>query len=61
MSGIYRQELNAATMLGQSKTVIQAEIDSAAELIDFIRYIEFKSVRQNFIIHSVLNSVLILE
>uniref|UniRef100_A0A6M2DFN5 Multifunctional fusion protein n=1 Tax=Xenopsylla cheopis TaxID=163159 RepID=A0A6M2DFN5_XENCH len=37
MSGIYRQELNAATMLGQSKTVIQAEIDSAAELIDFIR------------------------
>ncbi|XP_063696523.1 delta-1-pyrroline-5-carboxylate dehydrogenase, mitochondrial [Culicoides brevitarsis] len=37
MSGPYRQELNAATMLGQSKTVIQAEIDSAAELIDFIR------------------------
>lgn len=37
MAGKYRQELNAATMLGQSKTVIQAEIDSAAELIDFIR------------------------
>uniref|UniRef100_A0A336MR06 Multifunctional fusion protein n=1 Tax=Culicoides sonorensis TaxID=179676 RepID=A0A336MR06_CULSO len=37
MAGPYRQELNAATMLGQSKTVIQAEIDSAAELIDFIR------------------------
>lgn len=37
MAGPYRQELNAATMLGQSKTAIQAEIDSAAELIDFIR------------------------
>lgn len=37
MAGPYRQELNAATMLGQAKTVIQAEIDSAAELIDFIR------------------------
>lgn len=33
----YRQKLNSATMLGQAKTVIQAEIDSAAELIDFIR------------------------
>lgn len=39
MAGKYRQELNAATMLGQSKTVIQAEIDSAAELIDFIRWV----------------------
>ncbi|CAD7094184.1 unnamed protein product [Hermetia illucens] len=37
MAKEYRQDLNAATMLGQSKTVIQAEIDSAAELIDFIR------------------------
>lgn len=37
MAGEYRQELNAATMLGQSKTAIQAEIDSSAELIDFIR------------------------
>lgn len=37
MAGKYRQELNAATMLGQSKTIIQAEIDSAAELIDFLR------------------------
>lgn len=37
MANEYRQELNAATMLGQSKTMIQAEIDSAAELIDFIR------------------------
>ncbi|KAL1464204.1 hypothetical protein WDU94_003872 [Cyamophila willieti] len=37
MAGKYRQDLNATTMLGQSKTIIQAEIDSAAELIDFIR------------------------
>lgn len=37
MAGPYRAELNAATMLGQSKTAIQAEIDAAAELIDFIR------------------------
>ncbi|CAH0405662.1 unnamed protein product [Chilo suppressalis] len=38
MAGRYRQSLNAATMLGQSKTAIQAEIDSAAELIDFFRF-----------------------
>lgn len=37
MATKYRQQLNAATMLGQSKSVIQAEIDSAAELIDFFR------------------------
>ncbi|XP_033334861.2 delta-1-Pyrroline-5-carboxylate dehydrogenase 1 [Megalopta genalis] len=37
MANKYRQQLNAATMLGQSKTVIQAEIDSAAELIDFFK------------------------
>ncbi|XP_011159082.1 delta-1-pyrroline-5-carboxylate dehydrogenase, mitochondrial isoform X1 [Solenopsis invicta] len=37
MATKYRQHLNAATMLGQSKTVIQAEIDSAAELIDFFK------------------------
>ncbi len=34
----YRAQLNAATMLGQSKTVYQAEIDSACELIDFLRF-----------------------
>jgi 1-pyrroline-5-carboxylate dehydrogenase len=34
----YRSILNAATMLGQSKTVHQAEIDSACELIDFYRF-----------------------
>lgn len=38
MAGKYRARLNATTMLGQSKTIIQAEIDSAAELIDFFRY-----------------------
>jgi 1-pyrroline-5-carboxylate dehydrogenase len=37
----YRNILNAATMLGQSKTVHQAEIDSACELIDFYRYNPF--------------------
>jgi len=34
----YRPVLNAATMLGQSKTCHQAEIDAACELIDFYRY-----------------------
>ncbi|MCP3805487.1 L-glutamate gamma-semialdehyde dehydrogenase [Allokutzneria sp. A3M-2-11 16] len=38
LAGPWRQKLNAATMLGQSKTAIQAEIDSACELIDFWRF-----------------------
>jgi 1-pyrroline-5-carboxylate dehydrogenase len=38
LAGRRRALLNAATMLGQSKTAFQAEIDSAAELIDFWRY-----------------------
>jgi 1-pyrroline-5-carboxylate dehydrogenase len=38
LSGPWRQTLNAATMLGQSKTAHQAEIDSACELIDFWRW-----------------------
>lgn len=38
MATKYRQELNSATILGQSKTAIQAEIDSAAELVDFFRF-----------------------
>ncbi|GII23583.1 L-glutamate gamma-semialdehyde dehydrogenase [Planosporangium mesophilum] len=38
LSGPWRDTLNAATMLGQSKTPIQAEIDSACEFIDFLRY-----------------------
>lgn len=38
ISGSYRAILNAATMLGQSKNIYQAEIDSACELIDFFRF-----------------------
>ena len=38
LSGPRRDLLNAATMLGQGKTVQQAEIDSACELIDFLRF-----------------------
>ena len=38
LAGPWRETLNAATMLGQSKTAIQAEIDSACELIDFWRF-----------------------
>jgi 1-pyrroline-5-carboxylate dehydrogenase len=38
LSGPWRDTLNAATMLGQSKTAYQAEIDSACELIDFLRF-----------------------
>ena len=38
LAGPYRHVLNAATMLGQSKTVHQAEVDSACELIDFWRF-----------------------
>jgi 1-pyrroline-5-carboxylate dehydrogenase len=38
LSKKYRYRLNAATMLGQSKTCHQAEIDSACELIDFLRF-----------------------
>jgi 1-pyrroline-5-carboxylate dehydrogenase len=38
LAGPWRDTLNAATMLGQSKTVFQAEIDSACEIIDFWRY-----------------------
>ena len=53
----YRWELNAATMLGQSKNAYQAEIDAACELIDFLRFnvafyqeimmiVKFNSVRE---------------
>ena len=38
LAGTHRQLVNAATMLGQSKTAFQAEIDSACELIDFLRF-----------------------
>lgn len=38
LAGPYRAKINAATMLAQSKTAFQAEIDAACELIDFFRY-----------------------
>ncbi len=38
LSGPYRARMNAATMIGQSKTVFQAEIDAVAELADFWRF-----------------------
>ncbi len=38
IAGPYRAKINAATMLGQSKNAFQAEIDSACELIDFLRF-----------------------
>ena len=42
IAGPYRPYINAATMLGQSKNAYQAEIDSACELIDFLRFnVEF--------------------
>ena len=42
IAGPYRDALNAATMIGQSKNVHQAEIDAACEFIDFLRYnVEF--------------------
>lgn len=42
IAGPYRARINAATMIAQSKTIHQAEIDAACELIDFLRYnVEF--------------------
>ncbi|MBJ7610065.1 MAG: L-glutamate gamma-semialdehyde dehydrogenase [Candidatus Dormibacteraeota bacterium] len=38
LAGPWRARVNAATMLGQSKTVLQADIDAAAELVDFWRF-----------------------
>lgn len=38
IAGPYRSKINAATMLGQSKTVYQSEIDAVCELVDFLRY-----------------------
>ncbi len=38
LAGPYRAKINAATMLGQSKNVYQAEIDAACELADFYRF-----------------------
>jgi 1-pyrroline-5-carboxylate dehydrogenase len=38
LAGPYRMRMNAATMIGQSKNAFQAEIDGAAELVDFFRF-----------------------
>lgn len=38
ISGPYRSKINAATMLGQSKNIYQAEIEAACELADFLRF-----------------------
>ncbi|GAA4281357.1 L-glutamate gamma-semialdehyde dehydrogenase [Gaetbulibacter aestuarii] len=38
IAGPYRAKINAATMIGQSKNIHQAEIDSACELVDFLRF-----------------------
>ena len=57
----WRATLNAATMLGQSKTVFQAEIDSACELIDFWRfnphYAQELYAEQPFSDHSMWNQL----
>ena len=37
IAGPYRSKINAATMIGQSKTIFQAEIDAACELVDFLK------------------------
>ena len=38
VAGPYRSKINAATMIAQSKTIYQAEIDAACEFIDFLRF-----------------------
>lgn len=44
IAGPYRDRMNATTMIGQSKTVFQAEIDSACEICDFLRFnVEYMS------------------
>jgi len=45
LAGPWRATLNAATMLGQSKNVFQAEIDAAAEMIDFFRFNSYYAVQ----------------
>ena len=38
VAGPYRAKINAATMIAQSKTIHQAEIDASCEFIDFLRF-----------------------
>ena len=44
VAGPYRDKINAATMLAQSKTIFQAEIDAACELIDFLKFNVYRNV-----------------
>ncbi len=46
LQGPWRDELNASTMLCQSKTVFQAEVDAACELIDFFRFNNYFAMEQ---------------
>ena len=55
LSGPYRDKLNAATMIAQSKNVYQAEIDAACELIDF-----FKRVGSN-LLNTLNNDVVFVQ
>ncbi|QSS97620.1 L-glutamate gamma-semialdehyde dehydrogenase [Psychroflexus sp. ALD_RP9] len=44
IAGPYRDKMNASTMIGQSKNIFQAEIDSACEIVDFLRFnVEYMS------------------
>ncbi|MGB2088290.1 MAG: L-glutamate gamma-semialdehyde dehydrogenase [Psychroflexus salarius] len=44
IAGPYRNKMNASTMIGQSKNIFQAEIDSACEIVDFLRFnVEYMS------------------
>lgn len=53
LAGPYRIKINAATMLGQSKNIFQAEIDAACELIDFLRFnVKFMTDLYKFQPHS---------
>jgi 1-pyrroline-5-carboxylate dehydrogenase len=53
LSGPYRLRINAATMLGQSKNIFQAEIDAACELTDFLRFnVKFMTDLYKFQPHS---------
>lgn len=58
----YRYQLNASTMLGQGKNVFQAEIDSACEIIDYLRFnVYFASLIYGEQPHSDLNNINRLE
>ena len=58
IQGPYRYKINAATMLAQSKNIFQAEIDSACELIDFLRFnVQYMSEMSNQNLQQLLGTV----